>query len=194
MAIWFTADTHFGHASLMEGGGAFAPRPFATVEEHDETLVANWNATVAPGDTVYHLGDFALAPREDAERIFRLLRGRKCLVAGNHDRTARKLPWAEQHEGFREVTVEGRHVVLAHFPMVSWPRCWHGSLHLYGHLHGKVPGTRRSADVGVDLQGFRPVSLTDLIDQMALAADWPPELWDHPAVKAEREAETGRRA
>lgn len=192
-ATWFTADTHFGHRHLL-GAGAFASRPFASMEEHDETLIANWNDVVGARDLVYHLGDFALGPKGHAEAIFPRLRGRKALIVGNHDKAVRRLPWAEQHEWHREVTVEGRHVTLSHFPMISWPRCWHGALHLYGHLHGKIPGTRRSADVGVDLWGFRPVSLTEIVDSMALAAEYPPELWDHPDVVRERAAEAARRS
>lgn len=170
MATFFTADTHFGHAGIL----AACRRPFATVAEHDALLVEAWNATVRPGDTVYHLGDFALGPAEAAERVFRRLHGRKCLVVGNHDRKARRLPWAEVHDGIREISVEGRHVVLCHYPMRSWPRAFRGSLHLFGHVHGTLPGTTQSCDVGVDVWGYRPVSLTDIIDAMALA-EAPPE-------------------
>ncbi|MBL8880695.1 MAG: hypothetical protein JNG88_16400 [Phycisphaerales bacterium] len=54
--IWFTADTHFGHANIIK----HCRRPFASVEEMDETLLRNINARVGRSDTLYHLGDFAL--------------------------------------------------------------------------------------------------------------------------------------
>jgi calcineurin-like phosphoesterase family protein len=41
---WFTSDTHFGHASIL----TFCARPFADIVAHDEALIANWNARVAP--------------------------------------------------------------------------------------------------------------------------------------------------
>ncbi|MGN7124528.1 metallophosphoesterase family protein [Methylorubrum thiocyanatum] len=167
---WFVADTHFLHAGVIPA----CRRPFSSIAEHDACLTEAWNATVAPGDTVYHLGDFALGPAEAAERIFRKLHGRKCLIAGNHDKRSRKLPWAEQHDGIREISVEGRHLVLCHFPLRAWSRSFRGSLHLYGHTHGTLPGTTQSCDVGVDVWGYRPVSLTDIIDAMALA-EGPPE-------------------
>jgi len=172
MAVYFTADTHFGHAGILHA----CKRPFASIGEHDELVVEAWNATVAPGDTVYHLGDFALGPAEAAERIFRRLNGRKCLVAGNHDKRSRRLPWAEQHDGIREVSVESRHLVLCHYPLRSWTRAFRGSLHLFGHTHGKLPGTTQSADVGVDVWGYRPVSLGQVIDAMALSDTVPEEI------------------
>lgn len=170
MAVYFTADTHFGHAGIIAG----CRRPFSSVAEHDALLVEAWNATVAPGDTVYHLGDFALGPYEAAEHVFRRLHGRKVLVVGNHDRKARKLRWAEVHDGIREMSVEGRHVVACHYPMRAWPRSFRGSLHVFGHTHGTLPGTTQSCDVGVDAWGYRPVSLEQVIDAMALA-EGPPE-------------------
>ena len=45
--IYFTADTHFDHANIIR----FCNRPFATVEEMNETLIANWNRKVHGNDT-----------------------------------------------------------------------------------------------------------------------------------------------
>ncbi|CAA2104698.1 hypothetical protein AIGOOFII_1973 [Methylobacterium marchantiae] len=170
MANFITADTHFGHASILHG-----LRPgFASIEEHDAMLIEAWNSTVQPGDTVYHLGDFALSTPEYAGKIFRRLNGRKILIAGNHDRKNRKLGWAEQHDGIREISVEDRHVVLCHYPMRSWPRAYRGSLHLFGHTHGLLPGTTQSQDVGVDVWSYRPVTLSQILERMA-ASDTQPE-------------------
>ncbi|UYW26308.1 metallophosphoesterase family protein [Methylorubrum extorquens] len=173
MATWLTADTHLLHAGIIPA----CRRPFSTIAEHDACLTEAWNATVAPGDTVYHLGDFAMSRDTDAiERAFRRLNGRKILIVGNHDKRSRRLPWAEQHEGIYETTVEGRHVVMCHYPMRSWPRAFRGSLHLYGHTHGALTGTTQSCDVGVDVWSYRPVSLADILDQMALSDTVPEEL------------------
>lgn len=80
--IFFTSDTHFGHANIIQ----HCERPFASVEEMTEKLIENWNACVKAGDRVYHLGDFALKLNvSEIESIVRRLHGEKFLVWGNHD-------------------------------------------------------------------------------------------------------------
>ena len=173
MATFFVADTHLFHTGILHA----CKRPFASIEEHDALITEAWNATVAPGDTVYHLGDFALSRDAAAvERAFQRLHGRKILIVGNHDRRSRRLPWVEQHEGIHETSVEGRHLVLCHYPMRSWPRAFRGSLHLYGHTHGRLPGTTQSCVVGVDVWGYRPISLGQIVYAMALSDTQPEEL------------------
>ena len=103
MALFFTSDTHWGdHRTLNIGR-----RPFGSVAEMDEALVANWNAVVGPSDEVWHLGDFAVGHRDPAGLLSRL-NGTKRLVAGNNDPPAiRALPgWAEVLD-FAETEVEG---------------------------------------------------------------------------------------
>lgn len=177
MATYLTADTHFGHQGLLSPRMA-RPRPFATIEEHDETLIANWNAVVRPEDTVWHLGDFAFnCGLPHARDAFDRLHGTKHLIVGNHDaKLGRKLPWESQHDGIHQVAVDGYRLVLCHYAMRAWPGIWRGAHHLYGHTHGSLPGTRRSADVGVDAWDFRPVSMHEILDQMALSDTWPEEL------------------
>lgn len=182
MTTFFCADLHLGHATLLTSAVA-RPRPFASIEEHDEAIISRWNATVrSASDDVYVLGDFALGLDAAAlERAFRRLRGRKHLIIGNHDakRTIR-LPWSSTPADLRRIVVDaGSHrydVTLCHYPMRAWNRIHHGALHLFGHTHGSLPGTRRSCDVGVDVWDFRPVTLTEILDAMALADTWPEEL------------------
>ena len=54
--IWITADTHFGHTKILVYEKD--ARPFNSVEEMNEALIANWNKVVKAGDVVYHVGDF----------------------------------------------------------------------------------------------------------------------------------------
>ena len=62
MAVWFTADTHFGHAGAL----SLYRRPFASVAEMNAAMIARWNETVGPGEDVWHLGDFALRTGPEA--------------------------------------------------------------------------------------------------------------------------------
>ena len=57
--VWVTSDTHFNHANIIK----YCNRPFSSVEEMNETIIANWNKVVSEDDMVYHLGDFALGDK-----------------------------------------------------------------------------------------------------------------------------------
>jgi hypothetical protein len=80
-------------------------------------------------------------------------------VAGNHDKEARKLTeefsWLNN---LAEISIHGQLIVLCHYAMRVWSRSHHGSWHLYGHSHGRLPEppTSLSMDVGVDTHDFRP--------------------------------------
>ena len=82
MAVFFTSDTHFGHAAVIRS----CERPFASAQEMDEALIARWNAVVAPGDAVYHLGDFCYRSDREAPYYLDRLHGKIHLIEGNHDR------------------------------------------------------------------------------------------------------------
>ena len=58
------ADLHFLYEPLLSS------RPFATVEEMDETLIRNWNETVSPEDTVYLVGDLGYNEGQVATSAF----------------------------------------------------------------------------------------------------------------------------
>ena len=67
MAIFFTADTHFGYGGALD---LFRP-PFGSVSEMDDTMVERWNKTVSPADEVWQLGDFAV--RRSSAEMTRIL-------------------------------------------------------------------------------------------------------------------------
>lgn len=156
--IYFTADTHFGHAGIIWR----SQRPFESVEEQDHGLIQRWNDTVRPNDEVYHLGDFAHKCDPDRVRsIFRRLHGKKHLIVGNHDGPdVRSLPWASPPTDrvYLRHPRERHPIVLDHYALRTWSENARGAAHLYGHSHGTLPGFGRSLDVGVDCWDYRPVS------------------------------------
>jgi calcineurin-like phosphoesterase family protein len=161
MANFFTSDTHFGH------GGALGlyQRPFASVVAMNEALVERWNETVGSDDVVWHLGDFAIRQRPAvvAELLARL-NGRKHLVAGNNDPPATaELDGWESVQPYVEITAEGVSLVLCHYPFRSWRGMGKGWLNLHGHSHGRLKPLPRQFDVGVDVWGFRPVTLDEIL-------------------------------
>ena len=165
MTTFYTADTHFRHARVIE----FNRRPFRGFQDMDEAMVRRWNDRVGPDDTVWHLGDFAVEVDEArVEAIFHRLNGTKHLVVGNHDEGDEgilTLPWASV-ERLAHVDDAGRQVVLCHYPMVTWLGARHDAVHLHGHTHGSLPGTTARADVGVDCWDFAPVTLDEAMARM----------------------------
>ena len=169
----FCADTHFGHKSMLSSRMP-RPRPFETIEAHDEALVAAWNKAVRPDDIVWHLGDFAYkCDLGYAAAIQARLHGRIHLVRGNHDELAERLTWAGPIVDVQRVFVQDpgmptpQALWASHYAHVTWPHAWHGDLHVYGHSHGGIPATRTSIDVGVDCWDWRPVTLGEIMARMA---------------------------
>jgi calcineurin-like phosphoesterase family protein len=140
-------------------------RPFPSVAAMDEALAERWNAAVAPGDTVWHLGDFAVrVPAARAAALLDRLHGTKHLVAGNTDAPAiRALPgWASVRD-YAELDLANRRFVLCHYPLRAWNGQHRGAVDLHGHSHGRLKPLPRQVDVGVDAWGFRPISLDEIL-------------------------------
>ena len=161
MAIFFTADTHFGDPHILRHRAA----RFGDIEAHDAALVSGWNAAVGPEDVVWHLGDFAAhASRAHCAAIFARLNGVKHLVRGNHDSNrVLDLPWAEPPVDSARLSVadaggRAHRLFLSHYAHRAWPGLWRETRHLYGHSHGRLPDTTRSCDVGVDAWDGRPIA------------------------------------
>ena len=168
MAVFFTADTHFGHAAAR----ALYRRPFPSVAAMDEAMVARWNETVGPDDEVWHLGDFAVCRNAAgaAAALLARLNGRKRLIIGNNDppEVAALPGWAEPSVPYAEIEADGARVVLCHYAFRTWRNASRGWINLHGHSHGRLrPLLPRQADAGVDAQDFRPVSLAE-----AFGARW----------------------
>lgn len=158
MAVLFTSDTHFGDHRVLNIGR----RPFASVSEMDEALLANWNAAVDPDDEVWHLGDVARRAA-DVPGLLGRLHGTKHLLRGNNDPpgTAAAAGWASVRD-YHEMELDGVRLVLCHYPFRSWHGQAKGALNLHGHSHGRLQASPRQFDVGVDARGYRPVTLAEL--------------------------------
>ena len=166
MDIFFTADTHFGHAKIIE----YCKRPFANADEMDEEIIRRWNSVVKDGDQVYHVGDFAFKNGRDVRRR---LNGSIFLVNGNHDNgTNLGFIWMKD---YYELKVGGQEIVLFHYGMRTWHHDLRGTWHLYGHSHGELKPYGKSFDIGVDNWGFTPVHYDQVERRMKGM-----EIADHP--------------
>lgn len=91
--VFFISDTHLGHEKII----TFGHRIFASIEEHDEMIVSNWNSVVGKTDTVRHQGDVCVGG-DLTERVINCLKrlnGRIFIVPGNHDTRAKLKKYAE---------------------------------------------------------------------------------------------------
>ncbi|TCA41722.1 hypothetical protein E0J16_34095 [Rhizobium pisi] len=167
---FFTADHHFGHQLMLKD------RPFGSTEEMDYHLIDAWNSVVKPDDIVWHLGDFSYHDADRTASIFSQLKGRKRLVLGNHDsdnrgdvrRSIANLAWDIEPTHYAECRQDGERVILNHYAMRTWNASVHGSWHLFGHSHGRLPAFGRSRDCGVDCPdlGYAPASFRNLTAAM----------------------------
>lgn len=165
MAIFFTSDTHFQHANIIK----YQNRPFTDVVNMDIGLIENWNRVVGPSDEVWHLGDFCWGNFRNADALLECLNGRIHLIWGNHDaENVRKFHRWASSSPYREINIQGTHITLCHYAMRVWNHSNHGSLHFYGHSHGRLQGDRQSVDVGVDYPAwsFGPVSLAQIQEHL----------------------------
>jgi calcineurin-like phosphoesterase family protein len=159
VTVFFTADTHFGDHRTINIQG----RPFDGVAAMDAVLIARWNAVVMPDDIVWHLGDVARRAADVAPLLARL-HGTKHLLRGNNDpdATAEAQGWASVAH-YAEIECDRHRLVLCHYPFRSWNGQHKHALNLHGHSHGRLKRMLRQFDVGVDVHGFAPVTVAQLL-------------------------------
>ncbi len=169
--IWFTADTHFGHAKLIKN----THRPFKDVEEMDRALIENWNRVVADGDTVYHLGDFCWIAKVPVWEQYRAqLKGNITLIKGNHDLRRNKISYLfREVEYIKQVCWNKHKIILCHYAMRIWDRSHYGTYQLYGHSHGTLNPIGKQMDVGVDCKNYTPISIEEVFRIMSFKPDNP---------------------
>ncbi|WP_062207066.1 metallophosphoesterase family protein [Aureimonas sp. AU12] len=157
--IFFTGDTHFGDPRILR----LDRRPFQDLAAHDAALIERWNHRVGEGDEVWHLGDFARGTAEVKQALFARLNGDKHLITGNNDDEATlRLGWASV-QAYAELDVEGRRLVLCHYPFRTWNGMGKGALNIHGHSHGKLKPLPRQYDVGIDVFPQGPATLTEIL-------------------------------
>lgn len=110
-------------------------RPFSSVEEHDETIIANWNKVVPKDAKVYVLGDVA-QKKSDIAKIGRLNGSRKILIAGNHD----IYPSSEYLKYFKDIRATHRlenGILMSHIPVHPSTFGKAHKVNVMGHIHDK---------------------------------------------------------
>lgn len=192
MNTWFCSDHHFGHANIIkftDRPGGKLIRPFASIEEHDETIIANHNALVSPKDRVYFMGDVAIS-KKFLHMVGRM-NGRKKLIKGNHDIFALKdyTPYFEDIVACR--VYPDHDLIVSHIPVHPGQLEHRFKWNAHGHLHINLV-TKRAIDEAsahevhegcvevkykavpdnryinlcMEHTGFKPVSMDELLSKM----------------------------
>lgn len=136
--IFLASDLHLSHSNIItfldDQGNRI--RPFDSIQEHDETLVHNWNSVVKPADKVYVLGDVAFK-NAHLQAIMPRLNGYKnaVLIKGNHDEL-KPHQYLQYFKDIRACSILDK-FTLTHIPIHpdSLGR-WKANIH--GHLHQNV--------------------------------------------------------
>lgn len=183
--LFFTADTHFGHAAIIE----HSKRPYRNVEQMNDALVQNWNDTVSRNSIVFHLGDVGFTKPHDLAIILSQLHGKIHLVPGNHDNAwpawFRAAGYFKPQPGLLEIdAVEGegtkQRITLCHYALRTWNQHHHKAWQLHGHSHGSLTPIGRQMDVGVDPNELKPVSYEQVKAQLGVL---PPHENDHHRIQ-----------
>lgn len=167
--IFYTSDLHFGHKNILK----YEDRPWDSVVDMNEGLIARWNEKVTDNDDVYVLGDFAFQSKnlriDTINLIVHKLKGKKHLIIGNHDEWINKIDvktrlWASM-EYYAKIVDKNRIVILSHYPIETWDQEHYGSIHLHGHLHSNPTKLYQSNryNVGCDNWNYYPVTLDEII-------------------------------
>lgn len=189
MNIYITSDTHAYHKNAIKWDKRkrFNTQTHLVDSEYDrkvfyqdtlsmnEEIISNWNSVIKKNDLVYHLGDVSFAKPSTTREFLERLNGNIFLIVGNHDKMKDIRKYSDLLVGveyYKEIKHQyenkNYHIVMMHYPIESWNRKHYGSIHCFGHTHGKLKKDNRSIDVGLDTEfaNFKPILLNDIINEL----------------------------
>lgn len=173
--IWFTGCTHIFHKQPF----IWQKRGYESIIAHAKGVRDKINEVVAHDDIMFHLGDSFL--NSTPEEVNDWLSGVKCqnihYISGNHESSTKKLfdnakaslgiydleVYPVRHRNIIflgpqvEIEIDGKLIILSHFPLAIWNKSQHGSWNIHSHCHGSfaesLPDfpTFKRLDVGWDV-------------------------------------------
>lgn len=165
---YWSSDFHFSHdvtytdkqGQLQHRGiVTFERSNFATIEEHDKTLVdiiTNWSTHWAPGSTFYFLGDWGNTDYLWTMNLLRQENIYTVCILGNHDSQS-DIPIFEQYfdEVYKYPVYLSDKLVISHEPQNVWPN---GQLNLHGHLHSSKLDSVNHINCNIHIAGYKPIT------------------------------------
>lgn len=133
---WVYSDPHFYHKNIVTftNYDGSKLRPWDDAETMTEEMIEWYNELVADTDRVYILGDVAFK-NSDMHKSVDRLKGRKCLVPGNHEPTKMR-QYFDLFDDVRGYVVK-KGFIMSHIPLhPSSMGRW--QLNIHGHLHNNT--------------------------------------------------------
>lgn len=181
-STWVYSDPHFYHGNICKftNYDGTKLRPWDNADDMTEDMIKWYNEMVDDGDRVYILGDVAFS-KKDMFRSASRLKGRKCLIPGNHDPKQMK-SYIDIFDDVRGY-VQRNQFIMSHIPihpgsMGRWKINIHGHTHANRVLKGehnlddKAPSSLdpdpRYVCVAVEQTNFRPKLLSKVLEEAGL--------------------------
>lgn len=177
----FTADLHLGHKLVAEMRG------FDSWQEHDNFIMGRLKSAVRKQDTLWILGDYSTSMHAYARNYLSEIPCRKILVPGNHDpeHGMHRSAWKYQRKAmdvfdavlpFARVRLQKINFLMSHLPYRGEGD--HTEVERYneyrlsnellpllcGHVHEAWRFNGNQFNVGVDVNDFKPVTSTTVLD------------------------------
>jgi calcineurin-like phosphoesterase family protein len=155
--IYISSDQHWGHGNINR----HCNRGFDNIHDMNQFMTDQINKVVKQNDHLYLLGDVSYRGSPVRDYLKTLNCNNIYISIGNHDR-AKDLYELQKTYGkvklvdkYIEINHRGQWIFMMHYPMRSWAKSFHGSWHLFGHVHGNLDREdrilkRKTLDVGVD--------------------------------------------
>jgi len=161
--VWVWSDQHFFHKNIIE----FSDRPYDSVEQMNEYLIANYNDYVGENDICIWVGDVGFKGNSFINELLDQCNGYKILIVGNHDFNGKKLRNLNFDETHLIYTIDYPDVsmVFTHYPMYNIPWPW---VNIHGHLHAYPnpdSGHLLHINVNCEVQEYKPRLLEDIAKQ-----------------------------
>lgn len=140
-------------------------RPFNSLDEMHERIIANWNKTVKKDDMVFHLGDVSFMDLENTQKIISKLNGKKILIRGNHDKSHSD-EWFRKC-GFSKIIaypiIYKDFYILSHKPM--YMNCSTPYRSIHGHIHTNELNKNLFYNVGCMNHDYTPINFEIIKNQ-----------------------------
>lgn len=171
--IWFIGCTHFGHEKII----SLCNRPFQSIDDMDKTIIDNINKVVHRDDLLILLGDFCKWWDKPTTHFYHYFNRLDVLnvmfLFGNHDKkiknavkTHKDIIWSGD---ILDAVIDDVPLVGCHFPLSSWNKSFHGSKHVFAHVHNETSHTKKnSICVCVEQTDYKPLSFKDVQERISV--------------------------